>query len=253
MNEIYQQLENIGLNAHESRVYVHLLMTGEQAASRVSKELNLPRSTIRGTLDRLCEMNIIAKIYKGNTQFYSPKNPTILEDFLRSKIQESQNKLDQIHQLIPLISALQSHHHVIPKVRFYEGKDGVIEAFNHCLFIDGVAEILFFTSYQFLQTTVIRTNDDNFFIPQRIKSGIPMRVLVGKTTETNKMVLKSKTELRERKFIPNKYVLPGNIHIYKNYVAYFAAGNKEYFAVIVESEMIAQTMKALFEFMWETV
>jgi predicted transcriptional regulator len=247
-------LESIGLNHHESRIYLYLLEFGEQAGSKIANALKVPRSTVRNTLDKLCERGIVTKIYKRNTQYYFCKKPSSLLDFKKQQIEESTEQLKQLQESLPLLSALHSQRNVVPKVRFFEGKEGVIEAFNHSLFVEGIDEILFFTSYQFLRTPVIRKNDVEFYMPMRIqKKKIPMRVLVGYTDEADKLKLNDPKELRQRRFIPKKYTLPGNIHIYGDFVVYFSAGGHEHMAVMIESRMMADTMRALFEFMWEQV
>lgn len=245
-------LESIGLNHHESTVYLYLLEHGEQPVSLVGRSTKIPRSTARGVLDKLGERGIVTKVYKRNTQFYSCKPPAALAEHLEQTIKTTSKNLELITQALPLLETLHGKNAVAPKVQMFEGPQQVIEAFNRCLYQDlPITELLIFTSYEFLKNPLIRKNDDEKFIKMRVKKGIRARVLVGRTTESAKMIKKSPLELRERRFIPQKFTLPGNIHIYGNSVMYFSAGEGEYLAVLVESAMMAQTMRALFEFMWE--
>lgn len=245
-------LESIGLNHHESTVYLYLLEHGEQPVSLVGRSTKLPRSTARGVLDKLGERGIVSKVYKRNTQFYSCKPPAALAQHLEQTIKTTTKNLEQVMHALPLLESLHGKHAVAPKVQMFEGEKQVIEAFNRCLYQDPpITELLIFTSYEFLKNPLIRKNDDNLFIKMRVKKRIHARVLVGRTTESSKMIRQSPQELRERRFIPEKFMLPGNIHIYGNSVMYFSAGEGEYLAVLVESAMMAQTMRALFQFMWE--
>lgn len=227
-----------------------LLYMGEQPASVISKKTEIPRSTARGILDRLCEKGIIHKVYKRNTQFYTCKPPKSLITYLKSEIASTKENINKIKDVMPLLSSFYENRGVAPKVRVFEGPEQVIEAFNLSLFDNNVQEILIFTSYEFLKDPLIRHNDDEFFIKRRVNKGIKARVLVGKTDESSKMIKKSPKELRERKFIPEQYSLPGNIHIYSDYVLYFSTINDQYMAVLVEGAMMANTLKTLFEFMW---
>lgn len=137
-------------------------------------------------------------------------------------------------------------------MKYFEGSRGVIEAFNHSLFVEGIKEILFFTSYSFIRDRVILRNDDDFYIPMRVKKGIRMRVLVGNRADVDpRKKYNDPTELRERRYVPEGFALPGNIHIYGNFVVYFSTGNTEYMAVLIESAMMADTLRALFNFLWE--
>jgi sugar-specific transcriptional regulator TrmB len=252
MTQIQSLLETIGLNHHESSVYLQLLQHGELPASAVARQTRIPRSTVRGTLDKLCERGIVRKLYKRNTQYYRCEDPSSLIRHLHSRIDEDQRALKSVEGALPQLKAMLRKDSVIPKVTYFEGPAGVIEAFNHSLFVEGIPEILFFTSYSFIRDAVILHNDDDFYIPLRIKKGIRMRVLVGKKPDLDpRKKYNDPAELRERRYIPDGFALPGNIHVYGNFVVYFSADEREYMAVLVESAMMADTMRALFNFMWE--
>jgi sugar-specific transcriptional regulator TrmB len=252
MRHLQPLLEDIGLNHHESTIYLQLLQTGEQPASQIARCTRIPRSTVRNVLDKLCERGIVRKLYKRNTQYYRCEDPTSLIKHVQSRIAEDQRSIGRIEETLPQLHALLRQDSVIPKVKYFEGATGVIEAFNHSLFVEGIEEILFFTSYSFIRNAVILKNDDDFYIPLRIKKGIRMRVLVGKRKDLDpRKKYNDPTELRERRYIPERFALPGNIHIYGNFVVYFSASEAEYMAVLVESAMMADTMRALFNFMWE--
>lgn len=244
-----QVLEQIGFNPHESRIYMQLLQHGEQAASKVANNIGLPRSTVRGSLDKLCERGVVQKIYKRNTQYYCCKNPEALLQDLELQQQNLEQNHEAVTKALPTLQGLFQQNSLVPKVRFFEGTEQVIEAFNLSLYAEP-EEILFFTSYEFLKSDTIRKNDDDFYVPMRIGKGIPLRALVGKTEASCKMIKHSPAELRERRFIPQDYKLPGNIQIFNDSVVYFSSSEKEMIAVLVESALMAETMRTLFEFMW---
>jgi len=243
-------LEQIGFNHHESTVYLHLLQLGEQPASVISNLTKIPRSTVRGVLEKLCARGVVSKLYKRNTQYYRCEEVESLLKHLANRIAEDRVHVEEIQEALPMLRALHRKDSVIPKVKYFEGDKGVIEAFNHSLFVDGIEEILFFTSYRFIRNPIILKNDDDFYIPLRVKKGIRMRVLVGKPVDPRKQYNDQK-ELRQRRYIPEQYALPGNIHIYGNFVVYFSVSETEQMAVLIESAMMADTMRTLFNFMWE--
>lgn len=245
-------LEDIGLSHYESTIYLQLLEAGEQPASVIARRTNIPRSTARGTLDKLTERGVARKLYKRNTQYYRCEDPSALLRHLQDRLSDDHRSTERIEATLPQLRALLRRDSVIPKVTYFEGPKGVIEAFNHSLFVEGISEILFFTSYSFIRDAVILKNDDEFYIPLRVKKGIRMRVLVGKRKDLDpRKKYNDPKELRERRYLPERFAMPGNIHIYGNFVVYFSAGGSEYMAVLVESAMMADTMRALFNFMWE--
>lgn len=250
MQHIQPLLEKIGLNHHESTIYLHLLYQGELPASYIAHALKLPRSTTRGILDKLCEIGIVSKLYKRNTQYYFCNRPNAITQYLERSIELKQEQLEEVKNVLPMLDSIHAQKGIVPKVQVFEGPEQVIEALNSSLFQD-ITELLVFTSYEFLENPLIRKNDKEFFMKRRIQKGIYARVLVGKTTESSKLVKKAPGELRERRFISPQYELPGNVHIYANTVVYFSASKNEYLAVLIQSKMIADTMRALFEFMWK--
>ena len=251
MQPLQPLLESIGFNHQESAVYLHLLTNGELPASKVSSSLRVPRSTVRGILDKLCGAGILAKIYKRNTQYYSCKSPKTLAQYVERQQETLRKNMETVQDALPLFQSIYAHPAIVPKVQVFEGPEQVIEAFNHSLFAEGIKEILFITSYRFLRDPVVKRNDLNFYIPKRVKMKLPMRVLVGKAEESDKPIVNDRTQYRERRQLTSTMSLPGNIHIYGNYVVYFSAGEKEYLAVLIESPMMAETMRALFNLMWE--
>ena len=68
-------LSKLGFNAYEIKIYLHLLSSGEQSASVVARKLSVPRSTVRGILDKMCEKGLVTKLFKKNIQFYYCKSP----------------------------------------------------------------------------------------------------------------------------------------------------------------------------------
>ncbi len=252
MEHLQPLLEKIGFNHHESAVYLQLLQSGEQPASALGRQTKIPRSTVRGVLEKLCTRGVVRKLYKRNTQYYRCEDPSSLLRHLENRIADDRENIGKLSEALPQLQAMQRTDSVIPKVKYFEGAKGVIEAFNHSLFTEGIGEILFFTSYQFIGQPMIVRNDDEFYIPLRVKKGIRMRVLVGRRKDLDpRKKYNDPTELRERRYIPEQFRLPGNIHIYGNFVVYFSATDTEHMAVLVESDMMADTLRALFEFMWE--
>ncbi len=217
---------------------------------KVALATNIPRNTTRGILDKLAAKGIVRKLYKRNTQYYSCKPPIALQEFLIDTIASAKGRLDELENFMPTLTAIHAQKGVIPKVRYFEGQNGVIEAFNHSLYADE-KEMLFFTSYKYLSLQFIRKNDEEFYVPMRIKKGMKLRVLVGRTEEAMQFARSDPKELRSCRFIPQTFTLPGNIHVYGDYVVYFSVAEKEHMAVMIESPMMADTMRALFEFMWQ--
>ncbi len=242
-------LERIGLNHHEAQVYLALLAQGHLPASKLALASSTPRSTIRSILDALCAKGVVDKLYRGNTQYYSCLPADALVRAVEREAAEKKRHADVLRELVPMLESMRHAESTLPRVRYFEGEDGVIEAFNHSL-VHATGEILFITSYDFFQTERIRAYDVEEYLPDRIRRGIHMRVLSERNAATAYWHERSTAELRAHRFIADGQKLPGNFFIYDAYVLYFSANNGEYIAVLTESAVMAATMRTLFESAW---
>lgn len=242
-------LEKIGLNPLESRIYLELVELGATSASQMAKSLNIPRSTARSALDQLSSKNLVNKIFVNRTQIYSPENINNLEKHLKNKIEEEQSNLVELKKHLPILEALWCQRSYVPQVRFFEGIDGIIEAFNFSLH-SGAKEILSITSYRFFDNKKMKKNDDNYYIPLRIKKGIKIRILTNNTPGAKESISGAKGKLREHRILTQEFPIPGNIHIHGDYVTLYSGHDGEYSAVIIKSKIFSDTLKTLFEFSW---
>lgn len=248
---IHDHLERIGLNHHERSVYMALLTRGQQPASALALRSRTPRSTIRSILDKLCSMGIVDKIYKGNTQHYSCLPADALVRYVERDLAEKKRQAEALKGLAPAIDALRNVEGHRPTARYFEGAKGVIEAFHHSLFC-GAKEILFISSYDFFENERVRDYDVNEYMPTRVKRGIFMRVLSERNKESAYWHKHSPTQLRSHRYLPKHTRLPGSFFVYGHFVLYFSANKGEEIAVLTESPVMAETMRALFECLWRT-
>lgn len=249
---IQKTLETIGFNHHESKIYLLLLELGTSTASHLSQKCHKPRSTIRSILDKLCEKGAVSKILQGNVQHYSCEPPSKLIRLVEANIEKEKTALLDIKEITPLLNSLWCKKKHVPKVKFFEGEKGILEAFNHSLYVNA-KEILCLTSFRFFETPLLKKNDLEFYIPTRIKKKIPLRTIAEKSETSIEFQNKATNELRKIKFSPKEFTPPGNIHIYGNYVVFFSGHDQEYMAVLIESKVIADTVRILFEFMWKSI
>lgn len=252
MNTAHVQklLEGIGFNHHESNVYLHLLQQGEHPASKIAKATRAPRSTIRSILDKLCDRGVVGKVYRGNTQHYFCLPTEALPRSLEQSIEQERERLAQLRECLPIFCALRGEK-VLPKVQYFEGEKGIVEAFNHSLHAD-IPEVLFLTSYEFLSSPFIRTNDLECYVPRRVKQGIRVRTLSEQNETAIDFLTRADAELREHRFLPKGHDFPGTFMIYGRFVVYFSVTKHECMAALVESESMADTMRMIFEYIWHS-
>ena len=129
------------------------------------------------------------------------------------------------------------------------GKEGYKQILQDSL--KGVGhEVLYIGSAKDLNNIIGEGFVTNKYIPKRLKNNIKFRQIVKNDDFSEKLKMKDHDELRQTKFLSEKYVFESNMIIYNNKVAYFST-DKELISVLIQSKDIAKIEKAKFEMIWE--
>ncbi len=126
-------LASLGLSEKEIDIYLCLLQVGTAPASTLGERTNIQRSTAQYTCQQLAKTGIIRMTQKGNAYLYSAEPPEKLVHLLEKQQQDLTKKEEQVHRIITELKNMMNPHAVLPKIRFYEGGDGVVEAYETVL------------------------------------------------------------------------------------------------------------------------
>lgn len=244
MHNIIKSLQEFGLSSNETQVYIATLELGETTVARISKKSKVKRATTYLAIDSLKARGLVSTSKKGRRTVYQAQNPKrILENF--------DERRESIMRAIPELMALSNALDVKPKIQYFEGKSGVEEVFKDMLSSPG-KEILEWYSESYA-TEFDETFFTEYFSPERIKRGIHVRAIVPDHPITRNLMAKNLESLRQVKLLdPSKYHIRMELNIYdKRKVS--IASFKEEFGIIIESEIIHDSLKNFFELMWEYI
>jgi sugar-specific transcriptional regulator TrmB len=127
---IQKTLESLGLNDKEIVIYLMMLQVGTAPASTLGERTGIQRSTAQYTCQQLAKSGIVRMLQKGNTYLYTPEPPEKLLLLLEKQKMELTKKEEQVHRIVGNLKGMMNPHAVLPKIRFFEGKDGVIEGYT---------------------------------------------------------------------------------------------------------------------------
>src|SRR3989338_7146646 len=85
MPELKSILQEIGLNNKEAEVYLAMLKSGEETASRISQIAELNRITTYTILKSLGEKGFCSSYDKNNVQYFKPTKPEQILGLLEEK------------------------------------------------------------------------------------------------------------------------------------------------------------------------
>jgi len=238
------QLEKAGLSNKESSVYVALLELGRGTVSEISRKALINRTTGYDILNNLVAKKLVSISGKEPKQEYMAESPEKLELYINGTIEERKLALDDIKKIIPDLQTLYNVEGR-PKIRFYEGKDGLQEVYEDTL--SSSEEILAYASVEDIRPTLPHYFPE--YYKRRAKKGIPIRAIFPESPDARERALLDKMEKRQSVIIPKeKFSFHPEINIYDNKI--MIASWREKLGIIIESSEIADAMKKIFELAW---
>ena len=240
-NEITQSLIELGFDENEAKIYLACLNLGQSPAGKISKSCGVQRTFVYDILAELIKRGIASVVEARGMKYFN----VISVDKLKGL---HERKLQKFEKFIPELRALEKIGGDRPKVRFFEGREGLLEAQYDTLNLPKGSEILAYATSKGLYY-----DDPDFarkYIEQRINRQIGVRAIVPDTEETKKMLPFNKDQLRTSKVVPfETFPFTNEIDIYGNKVSIMSYVG-ELIAVVIESESIAKTQRMIFELAW---
>lgn len=241
---VEELLGNLGLSKTEADIYKAALELGKALPKHLAEKAKVKRPMLYKLLPELLKKGLLTETVVGKRRFLVAEDPQAFLD-------QKQSDLEQIQSLVPQLRLLLQTATGKPKILFYEGVEGIKK-----LYFDNLREkqpILEFVSLKKISSK-IEFHSSNYYIPQRIKRKIPIKILVSGATKSQSINLTTDSyAFREVKNLDeNKFPIPLDCYIYGDNVS-FALYRKdsEPIGVIIRSKEIATTMRSLFNFIWE--
>jgi len=240
--EIKHILEQLGLKDKKADVYLAALELGSATVIEISKKAGIKRTTCYDILMDLIKMGLVSETSKGKKRLFIGEDP---EKILR----DLENKEKLLSGILPQLKAVYNIKGVKPKIRFYEGKEGLREVYADTLKYSG--EIAAFASEDVVRTLGREWADD--YLKKRVRKNIRVRVILPKTEYVSKIVEEDRELLRTSKLIdPQKYPFSIEINIYGHKKVALMSSREE-MGIIIEGDEVYKTMKLIFELLWDNL
>lgn len=239
--EIKEILRQFGMEDKKAEVYLACLEMGGATAYLLAKKIGLKRPTVYDIVNQLMKEGLIYKSIKGNVKYFSPADPEIL-------IKKLKEKEEKIHSIMPSLQTLYNSPKTKPFIRYFEGAEGIKEMYEDSLrSLKKGDEILAYVGEGVLENLPNYTND---YIARRVGRNIRIRGIYKHFSGIEKYMESNVEQLREVKILEGKnFPVSNETNIYKNKIAIASYGT-EMFGMIIESEEIARSQKAIFELAW---
>ena len=231
------------MNEKQAKIYLASLELGETTIKEIAKKAEIKRTTIYDLIDEMLESGLLKQTIKGTRKKFIAASP----EELQLLVQKREALLSQI---MPALNSMSNVGNVKPKIRFYEGQEGLGEIYADTLKYS--SEILAFASDDVVK--VLGMDWATHYIKQRAQKRIYYKGIIPRSALIEKeFASKNQEQLRSIKMIDGKkYPLSNEIMIYGHQkIAIISA--KDAMGIIIESAEIYRTQKSLFELLWDSL
>lgn len=245
-------LQKLGLSSKEARVYLAALELGAAPVQQIAKKASVNRPTTYVILESLMRKGLATSVERGKKVLFTAEPPEQLERLLARQQDEIEGKRQDLLKILPELEAIFNLSENRPRVRFYEGREGVIAANQDFMRdLEEGTTIHAFTPLDDMTATF--PNFLKYQPEQRL-----MKKIISKVIYTHKdgpvPNATNKKELREARFLPReKFPLTGNLSFVKAKKVGIVVYRNNIVAVNIENPDIANMMKAIFDLIWECI
>jgi len=247
--EITTLLGQLGLSAKAIEVYLANLELGAATVGEVAAKSGVNRTTIYHLLEELKSAGLINELESGHKNFLVPESPTHLNKLANKHIEQSQNFADKVSNIVPELMSIFNLPAKKPKIKFYEGIEGLEKIYADTLIGDHEA-IYAFTDFEKLFAAMSHQFTVDY--PRaRAAKNIKFYCIATAGEQASRLVPLRKAHKREMKIVPG-IKFDTEINIYGDKVALMSFVRPP-MGVIIENRAIAQTLKTAWRAWWNSI
>jgi HTH-type transcriptional regulator, sugar sensing transcriptional regulator len=237
---IKQTLEDIGFSTEEAGLYIAGLSLGASSISDLAKKADVKRPTAYNSINSLLAKGLLSKVPYGKRIFYMAESPQKLMSMLHSR----QTALEQV---LPQLEALQVSSDNKPKVRFFEGKEGLKSLYQEMFSTH--RNMMGMASMDNVHSVFSEKENASFFHVLRREGGQLNDVVEDSPIGRAYASASYRKGLGFTKFLPKQAQSGSDLLLEGTKVAHISFSSL--IGVVIEDEEIAQTQRGLLEFLWK--
>lgn len=238
---IQKVIEQFGYRPNTARVYLAGLQLGEATIADIAAKVKLPRTSVQVIVDELHKDGLMNFYVKKRYRYWIAENPEKL--LIRNRERDA-----SLRAVMPELAALRKKGGAKPTAKVFGGPEEIgliledMIATKH-----NILALIAWDEWARLFGTEYMTD----LISNRVRHFLRMRMLTPKSDLSQKLKSKDSRELRETRFLPERFAIRTTNFIYGNKVAIISLNEKRPTGVLIEDEDVKDTMTVFFEALWE--
>jgi len=241
---LVDKLKELGFNENKAKIYMACLESGTATAAEISRRAGIVRTTVYKILEELAEENLVEINIDKKIKTFTALAPAKLVELL-------EGKKNSAASLLPDLLDIFKQTKFKPKVKFFEGVDGLKKVFEDTLQFKDITVYTFSPISDLLSAwgdVYIR-----HFLNRRVKNNIIRRNLRQKSDASSaagdwEFYAADEKLKREVRFLPTEIKFNVLIQLYENRLSIIST--EENYGFIIESRELFLFMKQIFELLW---
>ena len=230
-------LRSLGFTDSEAKIYLLSLEMGPTPVQDLAKKAKVSRVTTYTVIETLMKDGLMSTVQKGKKNLYVAESPERLLSFVHGRMRSMEATLREIESSLGDLKLLQRGEK--PVVKMFEGKEGVIAIYDDIIKTKP-KEII-----ELSNLDAMRSFMSNVDVKQQRTELDRLKIHSRTIALTSIPVLAPRSNASLTQLPMDRFSFFGNITIYDSKIA-FSSFQGKHFSVLIDSEILAQTMRELF-------
>jgi sugar-specific transcriptional regulator TrmB len=247
MDKMQKDLEAVGFQEKEAKVYLASLELGAATAQQIALKAGVKRPTTYFILEGLMGQGLATSFHQGKKQFFIAEAPDRLLELLDQERKEITVREEKFRSILPQLHSINNRQKDKPVVKYYEGKEGILTMVSEHTKSSRGQEVYTAFSRDIVNSFVSANELENIG-KERMAHDVKVKALYtwkdGNLKEdANKKLLKT-TEL--------EFPISCDIALYEDKVR-IASLKDRLVGVVIEDKEIAKSFRAIYALAWKWI
>lgn len=250
-------LNELGLNATETALFVALYEEGPQTASMAAKKTSLNRTTAYMALQNLIKKGLVSEDVRSKVSRFIAEKPQSLISLIEAQEDHLQQLKKRTENMLPELETMMNIAGDLPKFKQYEGLAACKNSYFELLSL--ISTLQNKTMYGYVLPI---TDDDNpelynflnkHFVNERLRRNIKIKCIVPDVPEAYDLIKDDAKLVRETRIVPDPK-FPFDIlqlFIAVPFFFYFSLRKGKLVSTIIFDEDLALAQKAMWDLAWK--
>lgn len=244
-NDWQSLFRSIGFLDTEAKVYLACLELGPATAQEISRKAKVSRVTTYNAIETLTERGLMSSIMKEKRKRFMVEAPEKLISYAEGRIKHAEDAVQLAKSSMDDLKFLQKGD--LPVVKIFEGIDALKNIQEDLINMDGdlIDEFGNFDNLSNLYSyqNILKSTH------HKIRDQKKKRRMIYLTSNTVYEFDKNDPLRKRINLSPQEYQFSGDVLVYSNKVA-LSSLKKKQISVVIENEEIANTVRSLFNLVW---